>query len=128
MENNKLMWKGTDASLSECLEEYGMIYTYDGEDFNGWVADGVDEDNIPNSFAPFWMDNNCIDEYFEDEGEKIAAMCGVKAEDMDYEWKMDALMSYYGSYEFISGMYVPKSKEELVELVRTEGWNGNLDM
>lgn len=121
-------WKGTDASLSVCLNDYGMIYTYDGENFNGWIADGVDKDGVPNSYAPFWMDNNCIDDYFEDNGKKIADMCGAKVEDMDYEWKMDALIAYYGGHEFIDAMYKPMAKEEVVELVKNDGWDGNLDM
>ena len=47
---------------------------------------------------------------------------------MDDEWKMDALMSYYGSYEFENGMYYQLSKDELVELIKKEGWNGEMDM
>lgn len=130
MEYNDVKWKGNDASLSVCLEDYGMVYKYDGENFEGWVTDGLDKEGRPNTFAPFWMDNDCIDEYFdfEDNGEKIAKMCGVTPEEMDYEWKMDALMAYYGSYEFTSAMYSQMTKEELVELIKKEGWNGNLDM
>ena len=128
MENNSNKWKGNDVSLSECIDNYGMVYTYDGNDFNGWIADSVDENNIPSTFAPFWMDNDSIDDYFDDEGDEIANMCGTTPEEMDYEWKMDALMSYYGSYEFVNGMYSPLSKNELVELIKKEGWRGNLDM
>ena len=104
MENNSNKWKGNDVSLSECIEEYGMVYTYDGDEFNGWIADGVDKDGNITTFAPFWMDNNCIDDYFDDEGDKIADMCGTTPEEMDYEWKMDALMSYYGGYEFVGAV------------------------
>ena len=128
MENNSNKWKGNDVSLSECIENYGMVYKYDGNEFNGWIADSVDENNIPSTFAPFWMDNDSIDDYFDDEGDEIANMCGTTPEEMDYEWKMDALMSYYGSYEFVSGMYSPLSKNELVNLINKEGWSGNLDM
>lgn len=128
MENNSNKWKGNDVSLSECIENYGMVYKYDGNEFNGWIADSVDENNIPSTFAPFWMDNDSIDDYFNDEGDEIANMCGTTPEEMDYEWKMDALMSYYGSYEFVSGMYSPLSKNELVDLINKEGWRGNLDM
>lgn len=128
MENNSNKWKGNDVSLSECIENYGMVYTYDGNDFNGWIADSVDENNIPSTFAPFWMDNDSIDDYFDDEGDEIANMCGTTPEEMDYEWKMDALMPYYGRYEFVSGMYSPLSKNELVNLINKEGWSGNLDM
>lgn len=128
MENNSNKWKGNDVSLSECIENYGMVYKYDGNEFNGWIADSVDENNIPSTFAPFWMDNDSIDDYFNDEGDEIANMCGTTPEEMDYEWKMDALMSYYGSYEFVSGMYSPLSKNELVNLINKEGWSGNLDM
>ena len=128
MENNSNKWKGNDVSLSECIENYGMVYKYDGNDFNGWIADSVDENNIPSTFAPFWMDNDSIDDYFDDEGDEIANMCGTTPEEMDYEWKMDALMSYYPYYEFVSGMYSPLSKNELVELIKKEGWSGNLDM
>lgn len=128
MENNSNKWKGNDVSLSECIENYGMVYKYDGNEFNGWIADSVDENNIPNTFAPFWMDNDSIDDYFDDEGDEIANMCGTTPEEMDYEWKMDALMSYHGRYEFVSGMYSPLSKNELVELIKKEGWSGNLDM
>ena len=128
MENNSNKWKGNDVSLSECIENYGMVYKYDGNEFNGWIADSVDENNIPSTFAPFWMDNDSIDDYFDDEGDEIANMCGTTPEEMDYEWKMDALMSYYGRYEFISGMYSPLSKNELVDLINKEGWSGNLDM
>ena len=39
MENNSNKWKGNDVSLSECIENYGMVYTYDGNNFNGWIAD-----------------------------------------------------------------------------------------
>lgn len=105
-----------------------MVYKYDGNEFNGWIADSVDENNIPSTFAPFWMDNDSIDDYFDDEGDEIANMCGTTPEEMDYEWKMDALMSYYGRYEFVSGMYSPLSKNELVELIKKEGWSGKLDM
>ena len=125
--NNKPMWKGNDVSLSVCIEDYGMVYEYDGENFNGYVADSYDENNVPNSFAPFWMDNQSIDDYFADNGEEFAKMCGAKVEDMNYEWKMDALMAYYGSYEFISGMYKPISKDELVEIVK-DNWQGIMDM
>lgn len=128
MENNSNKWKGNDVSLSECIENYGMVYKYDGNEFNGWIADSVDENNIPSTFAPFWMDNDSIDDYFDDEGDEIANMCGTTPEEMDYEWKMDALMSYYGCYEFVSGMYSPLSKNELVNLINKEGWSGNLDM
>lgn len=128
MENNSNKWKGNDVSLSECIENYGMVYKYDGNEFNGWIADSVDENNIPSTFAPFWMDNDSIDDYFNDEGDEIANMCGTTPEEMDYEWKMDALMSYYGRYEFVSGMYSPLSKNELVNLINKEGWSGNLDM
>ena len=128
MENNSNKWKGNDVSLSECIENYGMVYTYDGNDFNGWIADGVDKDGNITTFAPFWMDNNSIDDYFDKEGDEIANMCGTTPEEMDYEWKMDALMSYYGGYEFVSGMYTPLSKDELVELIKKDGWNGNMDM
>lgn len=128
MENNSNKWKGNDVSLSECIENYGMVYKYDGNEFNGWIADSVDENNIPSTFAPFWMDNDSIDDYFDDEGDEIANMCGTTPEEMDYEWKMDALMSYYGRYEFVSGMYSPLSKNELVNLINKEGWSGNLDM
>ena len=128
MENNSNKWKGNDVSLSECIENYGMVDKYDGNEFNGWIADSVDENNIPSTFAPFWMDNDSIDDYFDDEGDEIANMCGTTPEEMDYEWKMDALMSYYGRYEFVSGMYSPLSKNELVNLINKEGWSGNLDM
>ena len=128
MEENKLKWKGYDASLSECIENYGMVYTYDGNDFNGWIADGVDKDGNITTFAPFWMDNNSIDDYFDDEGDEIANMCGTTPEEMDYEWKMDALMSYYGGYEFVGAMYTPLSKDELVDLIKKDGWRGILDM
>ena len=128
MENNSNKWKGNDVSLSECIEEYGMVYTYDGNEFNGWIADSVDENNIPSTFAPFGMDNDSIDDYFDDEGDEIANMCGTTPEEMDYEWKMDALMSYYGGYEFVGAMYTPLSKDELVELIKKEGWNGEMDM
>ena len=128
MENNSNKWKGNDVSLSECIENYGMVYKYDGNEFNGWIADSVDENNIPSTFAPFWMDNDSIDGYFDDEGDEIANMCGTTPEEMDYEWKMDALMSHYGSDEFVSGMYSPLSKNELVELIKKEGGSGNLDM
>lgn len=128
MENNSNKWKGNDVSLSECIENYGMVYKYDGNEFNGWIADSVDENNIPSTFAPFWMDNDSIDDYFDDEGDEIANMCGTTPEEMDYEWKMDALISYYGCYEFVSGMYSPLSKNELVDLINKEGWSGNLDM
>ena len=128
MENNSNKWKGNDVSLSECIENYGMVYKYDGNEFNGWIADSVDENNIPSTFAPFWMDNDSIDDYFDDEGDEIANMCGTTPEEMDYEWKMDALMSYYGSYEFENGMYYQLSKDELVELIKKDGWRGILDM
>lgn len=128
MENNSNKWKGNDVSLSECIENYRMVYKYDGNEFNGWIADSVDENNIPSTFAPFWMDNDSIDDYFDDEGDEIANMCGTTPEEMDYEWKMDALMSYYGRYEFVIGMYPPLSKNELVNLINKEGWSGNLDM
>ena len=128
MENNSNKWKGNDVSLSECIENYGMVYKYDGNEFNGWIADSVDENNIPSTFAPFWMDNDSIDDYFNDEGDEIANMCGTTPEEMDYEWKMVALMSYYGRFEFVSGMYSPLSKNELVNLINKEGWCGNLDM
>ena len=128
MENNSNKWKGNDVSLSECIENYGMVYKYDGNEFNGWIADSVDENNIPSTFAPFWMDNDSIDDYFDDEGDEIANMCGTTPEEMDYEWKMDALMSYYGRYEFVSGMYSPLSKNELVDLINKEWWSVNLDM
>ena len=71
MENNSNKWKGNDVSLSECIENYGMVYTYDGNDFNGWIADGVDKDGNITTFAPFWMDNNSIDDYFDKEGDEI---------------------------------------------------------
>lgn len=128
MEYNDVKWKGSEASLSECIEEYGMVYKYDGENFNGWVTDGLDEDGRPKTFAPFWMDNDCINDYFAEKGKEIAKMCGADPNEMDYEWKMDALMAYYGSYEFTSAMYSQMTKEELVELIKEEGWNGNLDM
>ena len=44
MENNSNKWKGNDVSLSECIENYGMVYTYDGNNFNGWIADEIDND------------------------------------------------------------------------------------
>ena len=128
MKNNGNKWKGNDISLSECIEIYGMVDTYDGNEFNGWSADEIDKDGNITTFAPFWMDNNSIGDYFDKEGDEIANMCGTTPEEMDYEWKMDALMSYYGSYEFVSGMYSPLSKNELVELIKNEGWSGNLDM
>ena len=71
MENNSNKWKGNDVSLSECIENYGMVYTYDGNDFNGWIADGVDKDGNITTFAPFWMDNNSIDDYFDKEGMRL---------------------------------------------------------
>ena len=77
MKNNGNKWKGNDISLSECIEIYGMVYTYDGNEFNGWIADEIDKDGNITAFAPFWMDNNCIDDYFDDEGDKIADMCGT---------------------------------------------------
>ena len=128
MEYNDVKWKCNDASLSVCLEDYGMVYKYDGENFEGWVTDGLDEEGRPKTFVPFWMDNDCIDDYFAEKGKEIAKMCGADPNEMDYEWKMDALMAYYGSYEFTSAMYSQMTKEELVELIKKEGWNGNLDM
>lgn len=125
--DNNVEWRGTDASLSVCINDYGMVYQFDGEDFNGWIVDEVDEDGNPISFAPFWMDTNVIDDYFADNGNDIASMCGTTPDEMDYEWKMDALIAYYGSYEFKDGMYKPKSVEELVELVK-DNWVGYMDM
>lgn len=124
MEKKNLKWKGNDVSLMECVENYGMVYTYDGEDFNGWCADGFDEDGVPNSFAPFWLDNNIIDDYFNDEGVAIAKMCGTTQDKMDYEWKMEALFCYYGSHEFVSGMYKPISKDELIAIIK-DNWFGH---
>lgn len=128
MKYNDVKWKGSDASLSVCIEEYGMVYKYDGENFNGWVTDGLDKEGRPKTFAPFWIDNDCIDDYFAEEGKEIAKTCGADPNEMDYEWKLDALMAYYGSYEFTSAMYSQMTKEELVELIKKEGWNGNMDM
>ena len=89
MEENKLKWKGYDASLSECIENYGIVYQYDGNEFNGWIADGFDENGIPSTFAPFSVDNDDIDDYFDKNGDNIAIWCGTTPEEMDYEWKMD---------------------------------------
>lgn len=113
------MWKGNDPSLIECVDAYGLVYQYDGEDFRGYVSDCPTE-----SFAPFWIDNSCIDDYFAEEGDKIAAMCGVKQEDMDYEWKLSALISYYGLGEFVSGPYKPVSRDEVISIVKCD-WCGN---
>ena len=60
MENNSNKWKGNDVSLSECIEEYGIVYQYDGNEFNGWIADGFDKNGIPSTFAPFSVDRKSV--------------------------------------------------------------------
>lgn len=45
------------------------------------------EDGKPTLFANFGLDNKTIDDYFNDEGDKIADMCGTTPSQMDYEWK-----------------------------------------
>ena len=126
MDKENIKWKGQDISLMESIDEYGMVYQYDGEDFNGYIVDGYDENGIPSSFAPFWMDNQVIDDYFKDDGDAIARMCGTSQDEMDYEWKMDALMAYYGTSEFTSAMYYPISRDELIAKV-SDNWFGKCD-
>lgn len=120
-------WKGNDISLSESVDEYGFVYKYDGNEFDVYCAIGYHVDGLPREFAHFFIDNKAIDDYFEDEGEEIVKMCGASQDDMDYEWKMDALLSYYGAYEFVNlyneGVY---TKDEIIVKVKNN-WFGNID-
>ena len=125
MEQNKLQWRGNDINMSESIECYGMVYTYDGDNFNGYAVIDTDEDGVPSEFAPIWMDNSVIDDYFADEGDAIAKMCGTTPQEMDYEWKFDALLSYYGSYEFIQEPYRPLTKDELIAKIK-DNWFGKV--
>lgn len=125
MEN---IWKGNDVSLAESIYSYGMVYQYDGEDFNGYTAIEYDEDGKPTLFANFGLDNKTIDDYFDEDGDDIADMCGTTPNQMDYEWKMDALFSYYGVAEFISG-YGTKglTDKEVIKLIGND-WFGHIDV
>ena len=125
MEN---IWKGNDVSLAESLYGYGMVYQYDGNDFNGYTAVEYDEDGKPSLFANFGLSNRTIDDYFDEEGDKIADMCGTTPSQMDYEWKMDALFSYYGVGEFTSS-YGTKglTDKEVIKLIGND-WFGHIDV
>ena len=125
MENK---WKGNDVSLVESVYEYGMVYQYNGEDFNGYAAVEYDNNGNPTHFVEFGLDNRTIDDYFDEDGDDIANMCGTKPSEMDYEWKMDVLFSYYGIGEFISG-YGSKeiTDKELIKLIGTN-WFGRVDV
>lgn len=121
-------WKGVDISLSESVNEFGMVYMYDGDNFNGYCAIGYnDDDGLPNEFATFALDNQSVDDYFEDDGDDIAKMCGVSQDEMDYEWKMDALFAYYGANEFVNfynGLTL--TTDEVISKVK-DNWFGNVD-
>lgn len=119
-------WKGNDASISECLDEYGMVYKYDGENFKVWTNTEIGDDGIPTTFQKFSIDNKTIDDYFEDDGEDIARMCGTSQDDMDYEWKLDAMLSYYGASEFVDYDDSGISKDELYEKI-VDNWFGVID-
>lgn len=122
------IWKGNDVSLAESIYGYGMVYQYNGEEFNGYAAVDYNEDGIPTLFAKFGLDNRTIDEYFDNEGDEIADMCGTTPSQMDYEWKMDALFSYYGVAEFTSS-YGSKELTDK-EVIKTIGndWFGHIDV
>lgn len=119
-------WRGNDLSLSECLDEYGMVYSYNGKEFDIWCGYEFDDDGIANKFINIWMDNSTIDDYFEKDGEHISSICGVTPYEMDYEWKMDALLSYYGCVEFIGYGNKVLSKDEVYTMVRDK-WSGVID-
>lgn len=125
MENK---WKGNDISLAESIYGYGMVYQYNGEDFNGYAAVEYNSDGVPTIFVEFGLDNRTIDDYFEEDGNDIAEMCGTTPNKMDYEWKMDALFSYYGVAEFTSS-YGSKelTDKELINLIG-DNWFGSVDV
>lgn len=125
MENK---WKGNDISLAESIYGYGMVYQYNGEDFNGYAAVEYNDDGVPIIFVEFGLDNRTIDDYFEEDGDDIAEMCGTTPNKMDYEWKMDALFSYYGVAEFTSS-YGSKelTDKELINLIG-DNWFGSVDV
>ena len=125
MEN---IWKGNDVSLAESLYGYGMVYQYDGNDFNGYTAVEYDEDGLPSLFANFGLSNRTIDDYFDEEGDKIADMCGTTPNQMDYEWKMNALFSYYGVGEFTSSYGTKElTDKEVIKLIGND-WFGHIDV
>lgn len=124
---NNIKWKGNDISLSESVYDYGMVYEYDGNEFDGYCATRFNDDCLPTEFAHFSIDNQSIDDYFEEVGDDIAKMCGVSQDEMDYEWKMDALFSYYGANEFVG--YYPNSvltTDEVISKVK-DNWFGDID-
>lgn len=125
MENK---WKGNDISLAESIYGYGMVYQYNGENFNGYAAVEYNDDGVPTIFVEFGLDNRTIDDYFEEDGNDIAEMCGTTPNKMDYEWKMDALFSYYGVAEFTSS-YGSKelTDKELISLIG-DNWFGSVDV
>lgn len=124
---DNIKWKGNDISLSESVNVFGMVYKYDGNDFDGYCAIGFDDNCLPTEFVHFSIDNQVIDDYFEEDGDEIAKMCGVLQDEMDYEWKMDALFSYYGANEFV--VYHSNSvltTNEVISKVK-DNWFGNSD-
>lgn len=125
MENK---WKGNDVSLAESVYGYGMVYQYNGDDFNGYAAVEYDDNGNPIRFVEFGLDNRTVDDYFDEDGDEIGEMCGVKPSEMDYEWKMDALFSYYGIGEFTSS-YGSKeiTDKELIKLIGSD-WFGRIDV
>lgn len=120
--NNEIKWKGNDVDMMTCVNDYGLVYQHNGDDIDGYAAFDYDEDGIPSKFAPIWISHDTIDDYFKEDGTAIAAMCGVKPEEMDYEWKFDAMLSYYGSHEFYGGNKII-TKDELIEEIK-DNWFG----
>lgn len=124
--HNGNKWKGNDLSINECLDEYNMVYQYNGVDFHVWVATEFDDNGFPTIFQPFSISNRTIDDYFEDDGDDIAKMCGVSQDEMDYEWKLDAMLSYYSIAEFVVTDNNIKSRDELYEMI-CDNWFGVID-
>lgn len=126
MKNNQIKWKGNDTSLMECLNSYGCVYKCTDDGFSGYIAYSVNINDNTNWFSPFSIDKSEIDDYFEDEGVEIAKICGVTPDEMDYEWKMDALLSYYGAVEFLPSVFKRLSTDDVFNIVKDD-WFGNID-
>ena len=124
---DNIKWKGNDISLSESVNRYGIVYKYDGNDFDGYCAIGFDDNCLPTEFVHFSIDNQVIDDYFEEDGDEIAKMCGISQGEMDYEWKMDALFSYYGANEFADLWRTSPLTTDYVIANVKDNWFGNVD-
>lgn len=119
---NKINWKGNDVDMMTCVNEYGFVYQHNGEDIYGYSAIDYEEDGTPSKFASVWTSHDIIDDYFEEDCIAISGMCGVKPEEMDYEWKFDAMLSYYGASEFFDDCNII-TKDELIEKIK-DNWIG----